>query len=102
MHVIGHGTATILKEYVKILDGSTEVPYGKHGDDATIFHYEHKLLPIIWGILAAIKENTRFRMTKSTAKNVGKTVETLSKFSKTSSIWSNEWQNLCAGLFSIL
>ena len=63
-----------------------------------VFQYQYKVLPIIWGILSAIKDDSAFDMDKHCAKSINKSLISLVEYSKSTSLWRPEWEILVTGV----
>merc|ERR1711972_1255256 len=64
-------------------------------------HSLYVVLPIVWGILNAIKEDVSIHMDRNCAKSISKCVDTLSKYNRSnafSALWKSEWDILSTGV----
>ena len=74
---------------------------GHHNNNSSSHHSFYIIVPIIWGILNAIKEDVSVNMDRKSALSISKCVDTLSKYNKNnafSTLWKSEWDILSTGV----
>eukprot|EP01083_Nonionella_stella_P094927 266463_1 len=112
--IIRQAIIIILKEYIKILKEDDDGLQTNIGDEYELdntfksrrsrlsqhHHSFYVVLPIIWGILNAIKEDVyvSINIDRKCALSISKCVDNLSKYNKNNTLWKSEWDILSTGV----